>query len=369
MKMLRSDLVNALEIADAARSSKTVTPLLTHFWFRDDVIVCFNDAIALSVPFKSNFVGAVPGAILTLLKTSHVKEMTIASNGESATFKAGDAKLKLQTMSLSDADKILIFPKTKGEPIEFENSKEFMRVLSYCMISVGTDTSSPDTVGVTLIPDGDYLRMYSTNDNTLSAGEVLVNCDLNFKRVILCAEFCKQLLKLGSEREFDLWVSEDFSLAKIYGEDEDDGTILLYGRLLESSNPIPFKALLERHAPPEVVDQFIPRPLISQAIDRALIIAGTGADEVRTRIDIRDGDIELLTQGKISQVEDYADIAKKHADVRLRLAIKWLRLGYDQMPADAEIVFREDAIVMMHESKPKKGKAKTNLLFIISAGK
>lgn len=369
--MQRLDLIHALETVEPARASATAIPLLCHYWFRGDRLMCFNDYIGIQIDFKTTFKGAVPGDLLSLLHAGNKKEVDIQPKGDgegtiTLTYgdKDSDSKIRLATMSESACDKTFSFPKFKSEDeLELVSGGAFLDALTDCLRSVGSDTSIPDQRGVTLlVHDDDYVRLYSTNDKIMSGTEVQVKSRPRFGRVILSSIFCKQLLRLAAKDEFEIYIAKDYAIAMI-GMD-----VMLYGAIIHTNSPIPFPQFVDRYRN-SALEQLVPWPLIGGMIERAQIIAGTGAEEVQTEITVQNGLIKFNTSGKFMEAKDDADIDKRHEDVALRVSIKWLRQAYDELRENTQLAFLHDGIVIMHEPPAKKGKARGGLVFIIATGK
>lgn len=368
--MDRIKLMRVLEVVEPARSTQIINPILNHFWFRGDRIMAFNDFIAISVDYKTGVKDAVPGQILDWLKahSSGTKEVEISeAENQAILVEAGKSKLTLQTMSVDACDKMFPMPNPEKDKndllIEFASSGAFLDAIKDCMRSVGTDSAVPDQMGVTLIPDGsDLMRLFSINDKTMTACEVKIKRAPYFKRATLSAVFCNQLLKLADKAKFALYVADDYSLAYI-----EDTT--LFGRLIESSRPIEYGELLDRYSHPDIMQDAVEVPPIRHMLDRAIVAAGSGAEEVQTEIHISDGKIKFSTQARIIDIQDSAEIDEHHPNVSLRANIRWLRIGYEAMPKESKIVFSKNSIVMLHQFADKKGKGRAGQVYVIATGK
>ena len=73
--MLRTELVEKLERVAPALSGNNLVPVLSHFWFRDNALLCYNDQIAIATKLISNFEGAVSDTLTSLLSASRAKDV------------------------------------------------------------------------------------------------------------------------------------------------------------------------------------------------------------------------------------------------------------------------------------------------------
>jgi hypothetical protein len=80
-------LISVLETVQPAVAINRLIPLLTHYWFTGTHVMGYNGQIALQVPFRTDFRGAVPGQVLELLKRASFE---------------GDIKVTPQGGSISD---------------------------------------------------------------------------------------------------------------------------------------------------------------------------------------------------------------------------------------------------------------------------
>src|SRR5688572_14425066 len=94
--MKRNELIALLNAVKPALSNNDLIPVLSMFWFTGSEILAYNDQISIQVPFKSNFVGALPGAtLLAMLNSSLAEEVDLTQKGQTASLAAGKTKLKL----------------------------------------------------------------------------------------------------------------------------------------------------------------------------------------------------------------------------------------------------------------------------------
>lgn len=212
------------------------------------------------------------------------------------------------------------------------------------MRSVGTDPSVVEQMGLTLIPDktANAIHIYSTNDHTLSYSKVLVNTPLK-QRVILSADFCRQLLSVSKMRDgrINLYINDDHALVTC-----DD--IILYGRLLRSDTPLEFVGIMDDHLPgfersgikaAKLVE--LPKGL-RPVLERAVIIANSKMEPTKTTVTVNDGMIKFFSSSDRGEVNDKLRLPGC-SDVSVKLDPVWLKIGAegadDMMVSDRCAVF------------------------------
>jgi DNA polymerase III sliding clamp (beta) subunit (PCNA family) len=320
--MLRKKLLEDLQIISPGLASKDLIPMLTHIWLTGTQAMSFNEQISISVECKTDFKGAVPGSILiSLLNASRAKEAELIAGENELQVKMGHSKLKLAM--LANEKFIFEMPKQSTKYLLPTQSKPFVAAIKSCLRSTSTDTSAPERIGITIIPEDDYLLIYSTNNMTISHEKVRLTNTPLFKRVILSSLFCEQLVALAEKAEKDIRIEihDDYSLATF------DSRINLFGHLIaDTPNPIDFKAIVKSSIPADITKN-VPIPAkLELALERALIITQSKTDESDTTISIADGIMTLFSQSKaLGEVSDRIPLEGKHPNVKIKLHCKYLK--------------------------------------------
>ena len=365
--MLRKDLLDKLVTVSPALASTDLIPILTHFWFDGGSLVAYNDQIGISVPFETDIEGAVPGAtLLNLLKTTSRGITKVVFSMKEAVLEvaAGRARMKLALMPPKDFEGIFEMPEAGEDRICLESDKEFLDAIETCLRSVGNNTGQPDQLGITLIskPKEKVLHLYATNSTTLSFSKVKVNGKVNFTRIILPTAFCTQLLKLGRIMP----EKEAFHLEVL----EDDGVLFaardvwLFGRLVESAQPLNFEGILDHHYPAELEQKMIDvtdlQLRLQRALERAVIITDSTTDQGTTVLYVEKDEptvLRFLSETDRGVVKDSIVLTKptgnkkdkpqKHPVVSVRLEPKQLKAGlgfFDRMLVTKSCVIMENAV-------------------------
>src|SRR5215472_8801178 len=138
--MDRKQFLDKLELVGKALATSDTVPILNHIWFTGTQATAYNGQIAISVPCKTDFSGAVPGEILIkLMRNSKAKAVEFASTQKEVSIKAASAKLKLAMMPPSNF--IFEMPAPTNKPIVVSSkSISIFEALKLCL------QSAPDTL-------------------------------------------------------------------------------------------------------------------------------------------------------------------------------------------------------------------------------
>jgi len=335
--MLRTDLLDKLQVIAPALSSVNLVPVLSHIWFRGNEVMAFNDSIAITTPLQTDFKIAVPGKLLLdLLKASRAKNIELRVENNQIIMQAATAKVRLAMLT----EEAFVFDMPEFTNNAFKVSKEFLAGIKNCMRSVDTDTSIPDQLGVTLIPTKDKLYMFSTNNATISRS-VLRDVSNSIKsRVILSSSFCAQLLSL---KEIDkLEINADYALAQA-------GNTFLFGRTIESPSPLDFASIIKDFTLRGYKEQLVAIPSKLQLIlDRAVIMTeASGIEKKPMQISVRErGRMNFLAESDHGRINDSMQIEEQQEEVTITAEPKLIRNGYDAFNEEGAWVVTKFGIIM-----------------------
>lgn len=324
--MIRTELLEKLTLAQPALNDGTLIPVLSHFWFTGTHLMAYNDLISISTPLETDFSGAIPGeTLVSLLKASRSKELTIGPDKSgNVLIKAGTGRFKLPLLP-PDAFifEMPVMPDGKGLP---KNAREeLVDAFKTCLMSVGTDTSVPEQLGVTVIPDGEKLLLFSTNFATMTHVTVPVTGSSTLKeRVILPRAFVQQFVQMvkGGEETL-LVIRRDHAMFKV-------GETQVFGRLIETNNPLDFPRLLKSHLPKDHEKLLSDIPAKMKLIlDRAVIIADSKIDQQKTVITAQEGEITFTSKSERGEVRDTMKASTQQTDVEIMVEPKLIRTGCD----------------------------------------
>ena len=319
--MERKSFLEKLVRVSPALLGNDLIPVLTHFWFTGENVMAFNDQIAISVPCQTNFTAAVPGnTLMDLLKASKARELELTIADNNLNIKAASSKFKLGIMEKESF--VFEMPKSDKDARLKIDFNRFLSCLDSCMRSVTKDTSVPEQLGVTLIAAGDQLMMFSTNNSTLSYGEVELKSKPKFDRVILSGTFCEQLLKLADPKDMNLEIHKDYALLEGIGYS-------LFGRLLEVEKPVDFVSILSHHCKEGYDKELIQIPSkLRLVLDRACIITDSKLGPAKTEIfTTDDGKMKFVSKSDRGEVYDSIMVGD-HPKISVTVDPKFLKSGY-----------------------------------------
>jgi DNA polymerase III sliding clamp (beta) subunit (PCNA family) len=322
--MERKQLLDKLEVVAPALSAHRLLPIMTHVWFTGDQVMAYNDAISISTPLKTDFVGAVPGeTLISILKSSVAKDLEFTPDDKVLNIKAGKSKLKFGMLPESQFCFKMPEPAGKDRQLRVDMLK-FIDALELCLLSVGNDATVPDQLGVTLQAKGKDLDMYSTNNSTIMNAWVKMNGEAPFKSVILPTQFCEQLIRLcRGHKTPTLELYDDHALLVA-------GPNMLFGRLIESTHPVKFRQMLDHHFPDNDETKLIKIPDVTgNILERAIVIVDSAVERNFTTISVVDGTMKFLSKSERGEIIDTM-IAKGHPDTEVNIEPKWLKAVLDK---------------------------------------
>jgi DNA polymerase III sliding clamp (beta) subunit (PCNA family) len=305
--MNRVDLIEKLKLVEPALSINNLVPVLSHFWFFDNTLMAYNDQIAIKTKLNSEFVGAVPGdTLLALLNASRAKDVEFFvkkdANGKelpegTLSIKAASSNLKLPYMDLADTP-VFQMPESQDSTNLPVDITAFLSCLESCMKSLKEDTSIPDSLGITLSFEDSLLKMYATNDATISYASLKLKQKTKNRRTVISGNFCRQMLALSSlSGKKHLEITSDYSLYIC-------GDTILFGRLVDVPRPLDFDSVIESAFPKEVQKNLVEIPTkLSLILDRAIIITDTKDDNSRMSVSVKDGIAKFFTASERAQAE------------------------------------------------------------------
>jgi DNA polymerase III sliding clamp (beta) subunit (PCNA family) len=343
----RQELVDKLELVSPALSSIDLVPVLTHFWFKDGLVLAYNDQIAISTKLSANFAGAVPGKTLkSLLSVSKAKEVEFFVDKDSDSkklpegqllVKAASSKLKLPFLA-EEQTKIFDMPKPDPKGALPVDINSFLEAISSCMRSLKEDTAMPDSLGITFSLENDWINLYATNDATISFAKVKVKSHATSYRIVLSGNFCRQMAALSKlEGKKHIEIHKDYSLFQC-------GEHVLFGKLIEVQRPLDFDSVLEQSFPQEVKNNLVSIPSkLELILDRAVVITDSKADRAKTAITVKDGIAKFLSQSDKGEVRDSVQLEDAHPDVEVNVDPKLFKNGFGYFD---KFVLTEQCLIM-----------------------
>lgn len=340
--MKRTDLVVKLKRVEPALSKNPIVPMLTQFWFTGEQLMAYNDQIALAVPLQTDFKGAVSDKLLHLLEASHFEDLELVVEDNILLVKRPNGRAVIK-LALTAPDFLFTMPRPGRA---FRNTPRLIQAIEHCLMSVGTDTSKSEYLGVTVVPENDRFGIYSTDGNTISRARIKGEGS-PLPRAILPGEFCRQMVSLAGTG--DEQSSYSFTIAQ--RDQEQFGLFVmedtvLYGRVIATNSPLNFAGILANLIPSRAEDLVAIPEQFGGAVERACIVCD--ADRGHTMIKVGDGKIQLRSQSEgEADVEDVLPISRDHPAVSIKVEPKLLK----RASAFESLLIRETCVVMAKGSR------------------
>lgn len=354
--MKRESLLEVLSIVDPAVASNDLIPVLTHYWFTGKAVMAYNDVVAISVPYKSDFKGAIRGSLLSGVLSKYAgADVTLTPEEGNVLIKSGRSKMRVPLLP-TDAF-LFTFPKVDPDGATLSLTRKskhaLVRALDICLQALSRRVSEPQRLGVTVIPSKEKLKFYSTDSVTLSAA-TLTSKDHKFTgHVTLSKSFCEITLKLLQRTDVEsalLWIDKEYAIMKF------DDDVILYGRLVDDPNPPKFADIVESYMPKRTENALasIPKEL-NVALDRAYLVVHKALEPV-TRVKVLDGDGDKMVLRIISKSE-HGDVTESiemgaHPEVNVKIDLARFRecdlTKFDKIMFDPKCIVLASGSDMYH---------------------
>lgn len=350
----RKTLLSKLSIVAPALAKTDFTPLLTEFWFNGSRVMAFNEQLSISVPLKTEFKGSVRGdALLSLLKLSKAQQIEMTTADENLHIKAASTKIKLGLRPREQSLNVFKMPKLDESKQTIKITPTIVEAFKLALRSVSTDSTTPDKVGVTLLPVDGGLHIFSTDDATMTRVEMPVGKAALKKRVIVTTAFCNQIITLfdDSKGKALLQVADDYVLAHF-------GDVEVFGHVIETESPLDFEKVFDHHYTAKLEKQFVPIPTkIVGIAERATMISESKTGRTKTKISVKDGKVVFYSLSPMGEVRDVMTLDPKHADVDTYIEARFLKAALGQfekllVTSDALMLSRKGAIHLISASAP-----------------
>jgi DNA polymerase III sliding clamp (beta) subunit (PCNA family) len=267
-----------------------------------------------------------------MLKALSIKdlELELTENEVRITSDKSKTKIRLVTMPTTKFEEVCDIPDAPTQALKCD-AGAFLAGIRTCLRSVSTDTSIPDQLGVTILPNDTGCVLYATNGQTLTRSIVKFKGESPFThRAILSSLFCKQLLELADAgKPLKLHVAKDHAIFV-----DDKGTVL-FGLLVESEKPLPYTGVFNQHYKRDRDGELVPiASKLGNIVERACVIAAAEAIAVQTKITVKNGIAKFHTSSRLGDVNDELKLVDGHPDTELLVDPKHLRAGigdFDKM--------------------------------------
>jgi len=260
--MNRIELVKTLELVKPALATTNMIPIFQCFTFDQGTVSAYNDQIAIIGPTDFDVGGSVAihgNTLLGLLSNSSVKEAEFAQKGNEVIVTMGKSVSKLP---FQPEENFLFHEPEEAWRFKLPYTENFNEAIRLCLETVSVDTTQTGLMGITLEDN----LMYSCN------GDCLTRIKLKSKskdRVLMPTAFCEAATKL--------WATLEMTSGTLYFNDEwvmvDFEEWLVFGRVLEISEPIDFVQLIKKTVKGGIPPCYPFPDGFSEALSRARVLA------------------------------------------------------------------------------------------------
>ena len=250
----RDYLLGKLQITKPGLASSDLIPVLSHYWFSAGRLMTYNDEIGISIPCKTDIVGAVPGVLLYAMIDGLASGKPIIPSlvKDELHLQSGRSKIKL-AMLKADAF-VFTLPKPDAKqrlPVEMG---PFVDAIECCLRSADNNAHVPEYLGVTMLLEGKEMKLFGTDGQTLAHGVCKLRVACEKRRAVLSVAFCKQLVALAKGAKDPV-----IELAKDYVMFTFAPNSHLFGKLMgKAEKDLDYDYVLKRNYTPIIAKQAIP---------------------------------------------------------------------------------------------------------------
>lgn len=328
--MKKSDFLDKLEVVNGAIADKdNVAPVFSHFWFTGKELLAYNGSLGISIPLQSKFKGGVPASLINLVKVTDRTQVEFTDNEGSFEIKFGSQPKgkevqwrKPDKLAMMNQDSIFEMPDfdTKKE-FQLADVDTFVKAIKSCLRSVSGSANSPEFLGVTLIAKGTTIKIYSTDNKSMSIEQTTAKKQPPFSRIIIPEAFCKSLVSLSArdpKAEIKMMITDDSAFALIGKE------IKVFSNLIgEKEEPCDFEGIIDSVIPAKYTKNTPIPNRFREYIERANVVSGS--DEAETIAKVKGGILTLTSTSKaLGEVSDRMPIGGGHPDTQLKINCKSL---------------------------------------------
>ena len=302
-----AEFISALRKAAPALSNKDLVPILSCFCFSNDEVVAYDDVVAMIVPCKPPFEGAVRGnLVLNFLATVPSEALKVTVKDTEVTFRAGAARL---VTGLTPKEDFVFEVPQRTEALELVMNSDLRNALNQALVTMGVDPAHPWRMGITVDFQADYIALYTTDNFTCGQQFIMtaVPESLVGKQVWMPPRLCQLLMDYPCD-EGTIYLTPDWIEVEF-----KDGS-RLFSRTITNVDVVkyqetfaPIQELLEAAGATEITKDF------NSAIDRSLIILQSETDK-KIGFEIKDGQLTLTGKSELGLVDDQLPVPG-HNDV------------------------------------------------------
>ncbi len=314
MKFVRTEMLDTLKMIEPAIAPRELVGQLVHIWFSGETVTAYNDVIGIEAPFATDFKGGLRGSVLLgILSNSGAANVEVNEGKEGEMLiKAAGAHVNLALLPESDLP--FAFPARVDKLTSFDD--KFVEALNRVLISVGSDTSVPDQLGVTVIDEGPKLQLLTTDSNTISSMRIAKPKGWVVERVTIPTVFCSELQRI-CKGGGDLSISDNDIIAK------SPSGVRLFSRLVAIERPLKFNETIKKMAPPDM-KMLVPIPeMLKRALDRVSVLMDGNTEDVAFFFENNkagESCVGLFAKTSLGEIDDVIRLKEgTHHDIEQRI--------------------------------------------------
>lgn len=298
----REALARTVGLVRPALATRDYIPALTHILFAGGRATAYNDVGAISVRTDLDLGRCVPGAALVGALGSFGGAEVLVQDGKDGgvAVKCGRGTVRLPTLPAKDFP---YDPPKAADGHEVVLTREVVRAVERCLMSVGPESGHPALSGVTMESDGGVAVLYSTDGATISRCSTSAKVKLpGGAPVVMPRFFCEQLVGLSKafpEDELFL-VIHDGALQLDLGE-----SATLFTRTPVDVTPLDYPRVFAKHCDLAAIkDQVFDIPdAFDGALGRALLVLGDERAKV-AKVDLKGGVLRMTSGSGAGTADD-----------------------------------------------------------------
>lgn len=298
----RDALLKVAALIRPALATSNYIPAFQHIKFDGDFATAYNDISAISVRMKTDVRRCIPGELLIRALGSFNADNVAFSEGKNGalTISSGRSRVTVPTLDLKAFP--LVWP--EDGDVEVKLSAAILKGIARCLLSVGSDPTHPEQMGVTLESQGGKAVLYSTDNFSISRFSTDSKLKLPGDSPIILPTFlCEQLSSLARAfpDETPTLLVMDGALVVEFGD-----SARLLTKTLVDREPLDFPAIFKKHmkADGDLKKELATIPdAFDSALQRALLVLGSEQDKVTT-VTFGDEKIAMSSSSSMGDSDD-----------------------------------------------------------------
>jgi hypothetical protein len=306
MKIERKTLITALEALKPALASRSSIKALSHVWFDKKYAYAHDGGLGIRVKLETPLKLGVPGALLPgLLSQPGTETLTLESDDQTLTFKAGKSNVKLATLDYDS--RVWPYPDVpKGDPAAtITVSEGLVRALKRVLVVRASQPRRMEHYGVAVYAvDKKEMDLYTTDSNRLAVAPLAEGIVGKVEKLVLPRIFVEQVIsqaQIGKEIEF---YSDHFRI-----QATDD--VSIFSNVFDTSDMLDLPGKADQLADERAAPPFSYPKDLTATLERAVVMAGS--DDPAVLLSVNGKRLTLAGRFKYGELDEEFEINKSVA--------------------------------------------------------